>query len=381
MNNTDKLDVLVVYSAGVAVSASVKDSYSKYPFLMNSKQANYNLSYGYFLDACKRQGLKAGFTTSGDIINSGECNNYWKHQDSVWTKINRKARAFHVFDKISPVSPIRMLERELMLSDGLVRSFNDPELFKTFFDKLITYKKLPKYAIPTVKIKSNKVDSISKSLGRLRQLIDQHKFSGDFAKKFVLKDRYGAGGNQVYKIGKNFEESIRKIMLSNPEVKFILQPFLLFDKGYGYKNHKAATDLRLIYQYDEILQSYIRMASGDDFRCNEHQGGELVYVTENDIPENVLKIANKIVKRISKPRSLYALDFVISNTGHVYFVEGNIGPGIDWDINKKVNETKSKQLINSIVKEISRRVKKPKFSNVFTPIVLEPSPFLAPLTV
>jgi hypothetical protein len=44
MKNIVNLDVLVVYSASVAQSASVSDSQSIHPFLLISRRSNYNLS-------------------------------------------------------------------------------------------------------------------------------------------------------------------------------------------------------------------------------------------------------------------------------------------------------------------------------------------------
>lgn len=357
MSNLVNLDVLVVYSTDLATSASVGDAQSKHPFSLDSKQANYNLSYAYFLDACEKRGMKAGFTTSADVVGAGECRNYWTFLSDVWTKVESGAKSQHIFDKISPSSPSRVAERQLLLSDARVVPFNDPELFTLFFDKLLTYKKLAGFAIPTVGLRTHQPADITAALKKLRVLISNHPHSQDFSTQLVLKDRFGAGGNYVYKISRMHEKRIATIMAQNPTVTFVLQPFLAFDQGYSYKDRQTATDIRLIFQFNKLLQPYIRMAKTNDFRCNEHQGGQLLYVKETDIPKSVQIMAQKIIKKINKPRSLFALDFVISNTGHPYFLEGNIGPGIDWDVSKKYNEKMSKQLIHNIVDEFASRIK------------------------
>ena len=356
MKNLVNLDVLVVYSANLAASASVTNAHSKHPFLLDSKQAHYNLSYAYFLERCKKSGLDAGLTTSSDIIGPGTCQNYWTSSLGDWAKVDKRARSRQVFDKFLPFSPAMAAERKLMLSDKSVSPFNDVGLFDIFFDKLLTYKEFPHYAIPTVSVRSNKAADIDIALNRLRGLMQDERYIGDFSEKIVLKDRFGASGNFVYKISKDFAVRIKTLMLKHPLVRFVLQPFVSFDKGFAYKNKQTSTDLRLIFHHDQLLQCYIRMAKADDFRCNEHQGGQLVYVTENDIPKRIHTIARKIVRKINKPQSLYALDFVISNNGHVYFIEGNIGPGIDWDATKKINVAMSKQLIRSIVAEFAVRI-------------------------
>lgn len=165
----------------------------------------------------------------------------------------------------------------------------------------------------------------------------------------------GAGGNHVYQIKADFVQVIHTIMAQNPTIEFVLQPFLLFDQGFEYNGLRASTDIRLLFHHNQLFQCYLRMAKTDDFRCNEHQGGQLVYIATSDVPEVIHAIAKKIVKKINKPQALYALDFAVSNAGRIYLVEGNIGPGIDWDVTKEVNEKKSKQLIRRIVKEFAVR--------------------------
>jgi len=356
MKNIVNLDVLVVYSASVAQSASVSDSQSIHPFLLNSRRSNYNLSYAYFLDTCQKNGLTAGFTTSADIVGPGQCQNYWTSDQGNWTKINGMAKSTQIFDKVSPRSSIRLAERELLLSDHSVIPFNNPDLYSTFYDKLLTYQHLAPFAIPTVAISSPTLSNINRALSSLHQLIKKHPFSSDFSSTLVLKDRFGSGGNHVYKITRTFTQRIQTLMTKNRQVQFILQPFLTFDRGYTYQNRRAPTDLRLIFHANQLLQSYIRIAQPQDFRCNEHQGGELIYVDPSAIPASVHTMASQIVAQINLPNSLYALDFLVSNSGHVYFVEGNTGPGLDWDVTKKLNEKMSKQLIRSIVSRFTTRL-------------------------
>ncbi len=359
MDDIDTLDVLVVYSASMAKSASVSDVESKHPFLLSSRQADYNLSYAYLLQECEQNGMTAGFTTSADITGPGTCKNYWTSNDGKWTKVTSRAHSQHIFDKVSPVSPVRVAELKLVLSDSTIIPFNDAELFLTFCDKLLTFKKLPEYAIPTVGFSSNSSRAITTAIARLKKLVSKARFPSDYSEKFVLKNRFGAGGNHVYLIKTDFVATINTIMVENPSIQFILQPFLLFDQGFEYKSRRTSTDIRLLYHHDELFQCYLRMAKADDFRCNEHQGGQLVYIATSDVPVGIQVIAEKIVRKINKPQALYALDFAVSNAGRTYLVEGNIGPGIDWDVTKTINEKKSKQLIRRIVKEFAVRKKFP----------------------
>lgn len=350
------LDVLVVYSAGYALSALVDDAQSQHPFLLDSKQANYNLSYSYLLESCQKLGITAGLASSLDISSAGTCDAYWTSLAGVWKKNRRSASSRQIFDKISPTSSQRKSERDLLFSQPQVRPFNNANLFDTFFDKLLTHADMPKFAIPTIEITSSSQKNIAMALSQLRTLVKKHRNTLDFSSAIVLKDRYGCGGNHVYKITRNAPKKIHEILVKNPTVSFIIQPFLLFDAGFSYKKNQVATDIRLIFQNNELLQCYIRMAKKDDFRCNEHQGAQLVYVNPSNIPMNVRRAAKQMVTSLNHSHSLYALDLVVSNSGQVHFLEGNTGPGIDWDVTKKKNEKMSKQLIRSIAKELAFRV-------------------------
>jgi len=68
--------------------------------------------------------------------------------------------------------------------------------------------------------------------------------------------------------------------------------------------------------------------------------------------------ANLTSKILNQSTSLYSLDFIISNNGNSYLLEGNTGPGLNWDPFLIEDKIKSKKLIRLVVKELSLRVKK-----------------------
>jgi glutathione synthase/RimK-type ligase-like ATP-grasp enzyme len=129
----------------------------------------------------------------------------------------------------------------------------------------------------------------------------------------------------------------------------------MFDKGFSYKNNLAATDIRLIYLKGEIVQSYIRVAKPGEFRCNEHQGALLTYLSLDELPKALVAKSSIIAKILDKRDSLFTLDFIMSNNGNAYFLEGNTGPGLDWNMSLKNNEIEAKKLINMVVKELGLR--------------------------
>ena len=340
MKIAERFDVLIVYSAYAATSALSKKIGNNSPFALSRTQRDLDNSYAYFLKACRQKRLRAAFTTSADITGPGSCRSYWLYEKSGWLKVARPGRSAVIFDKFAPVNLRQKQQRELMFSSGKVRPFNGPRLYQLFFDKHSTYDALTDAAIPTVLVSKT-------SIRDLRQLLAGHRHPADFTDGYVLKDRFGSVGNHVYQIQSGDTGQIDGILQSNPRIQFILQPLLKFDH-----------EIRLIFMGDKIVQTYIRTAPADGFCCNDHQGGSSVYINESDVPLKVLNMAGDIVGRLPLGDSLYALDFVVSSGGNPYLLEGNTGPGLNWDPAKKIDERKSQELIRIIVAELANRVRK-----------------------
>lgn len=355
MGSSTNFDVLIVYSEKLALSAS--DVNNATPFAKGSNNESYNIVYGYFLETCEKLGLKAVFTTSRDIIGAGTCKSYWEFKDGKWLKVNSICHSELIFDKFSPIRKGIKTRRELLFSDIKIKPFNDPDLYNLFFDKQKTYEKLVKFAIPTISMGgNNSLENVKKSCEMLNELLGLHPESKDFGTDIVMKDRFGAGGRHIYKFKSGQSENMLAAMNKNTKVSYIIQPFAIFDKGFSYKNCPASTDIRLIYLKGKIVQSYIRVAKPGDFRCNEHQGGLLTYLSLAELPEALVTKSDMIAKMLDKKCSLFTLDFIMSNNGNAYFLEGNTGPGLDWNMSLKKNEVEAKKLINMVVEELGVRV-------------------------
>jgi len=337
MKNLKRLDVLVVYSAYSAGSAASKTKSYKTPFAGLGVKNDLDHAYAYFLTVCRKRQLKAALTTSADIIGPGQCRSYWLFKHSTWAKVNRLAEASVIFDKFSPCNRRQKHQRELMFSSPEIRPFNQPDLYQLFFDKHSTYELLADMAIPTVVTSED-------SIGDLGGLLKQHQYPADFGAGYVLKDRFGSAGNHVYQIKSGGEPEIASILKLNPFKRFILQPRLQFDH-----------EIRLIFMGDKIVQTYIRTAPAGGFCCNDHQGGSSQYINESQVPLKVLQMAQALTACLPAENSLYALDFVVSHNGNVYLLEGNTGPGLNWDPANKIDEVKSHELIEIIVAELAKR--------------------------
>ncbi|MEI8067333.1 MAG: hypothetical protein WCG91_00080 [Candidatus Shapirobacteria bacterium] len=357
MNKITYFDVLIVYTETIATSASDSSKENLTPFPSGSRNESYNIVYSYFLEICEKLKLKAAFTTSADIIGPGSCQSFWIFKNKKWQKVNSPCFSSLIFDKFSPIRPNVKIGRKLLFSSDEVKPFNDPDLFNLFFDKQLTYNKLATHSIPTISLEENTLESINDACETLNKIVGYHSHPKDFSSDLIMKDRFGAGGKRIYKFKSGDSKNMLATINKNPNFSFILQPFTNFDKGFNYNNCHAATDIRLVYLKGKIIQSYIRVAKSGEFRCNEHQGALLTYVSQKEIPPILIEKSNLIAKILDKKCSLYALDFIISNSGKPYLLEGNTGPGLDWNLSLKKNEIKSKKLIRLVVEELSIRAK------------------------
>lgn len=336
------LDVLIVYNG--ATVASPTDKFSL-PFPPDSLNAPCNTAYAYFLEICAKNNLTAGFASSTDIIGSGRVQAYWTFVDGTWRKVLSGAKTKLVFDKFSPKSAANKKLRNLLFSNKLIKPYNLPTTYNTFFDKQKTANKHSSLAIPTVSLADSKLTSINLALSKLAKQASKRS-SQDFSQALILKDRFGAGGWHVYKISYDNTKQIQKIMRENPKISFILQPFANFN----------GIDTRLVYHAGQIVQSYVRQAKAGDFRCNEHQCATSRYLTLAQIPPTIRSHANSIAKSIIHDQSLFALDFVTCQSGNSYFLEGNTGPGLSWNDNIPHEVMMCQKLIRTIVKGLQSRL-------------------------
>ena len=361
MKKNDIFDVMVVYSESIAKSARDTQYQGRLPFPRTGKNGGYNDSYSYLLSSCTKSGLKVAFTTSGDIIGPGLFHSYWTY-DKKWNKHQGNASSAILFDKFTPSTSEQQQNLDLMSSKKSVYTFSSKAIKNIFLNKLNTYKHFKEYAIPTVGIVNPSRQTIAKAKRSLDTLLKRHQYTMDFSDTYILKDQTGAGGKKIYKIDFNTggsEDIIKYYAHDKKEKKllsYVLQPFIDCTHGFHFKKYSGFIDLRLIMLNQKIVQAYIRVARKGEFKANEHQGGNLIYIPLSLIPQNVRTMSKKITKKlhtmIGLKHSLYALDFIQSNDGNLYFIEGNTNPGIDWDHRKKINEVKSKEFIDIIVREL-----------------------------
>lgn len=357
MSKLTRLDVLIVYNGKIARSVTDSPSAELVPFKIGSRHETCNTAYSYFLEMCHKLHLKAAFSTSKDIISAGTCRSFWTFNHNKWHKSNSACYSTLIFDKFSPTSKSGTASRELLFSSNKVKPYNNPSLFKLFFDKQKTYDALSTHSIPTITLGSNSARNIKKSCEILAKILKTHPGSCDFTNDIIMKDRFGAGGNRVYKFRADQSKEMSATMQDNADTSFIIQPFAKFDQGFTIKKSKVSSDIRLIFLGDKIVDSYVRSACSGDFRCNQHQGGTLTYLSIDEIPAKVLIQSNIIVSILNKKNSLYSLDFIMSNNGNPYLLEGNTGPGLDWNTSVEIENVNARKFIRTIIDHLALRAR------------------------
>lgn len=348
-----EFDAIIVYTGRTALSAGDKTYTGRTPFAKHSSSFGYNKSYAYFLQHCKAQGLRAAFTTTNDISGPGLFSAVWIFE-KTWKRKKQSAHTRLIFDKFSGLAAHNIKPTALLTStpkEDKVHFFHDQKIREIFNNKLKTFTAFSEYAIPTVKIdllSEKHITAAKKSLGLQ---LKNHKYRGDFPETFVVKDQFGCGGTNVFKVKEN--KKLFSIGKKSGLISFILQPFIE-SSGFHFGKYVGNIDLRIIICNGVIVQSYIRIPKKGDFRANAQQGGEVVYLTHKMIPPDVIKMTAAINKKLPLQNSFYSLDFIKSSTGHLYFIEGDVTPGLNWF--DEEDERHAKQLMRLIIKNLKTMV-------------------------
>jgi len=165
--------------------------------------------------------------------------------------------------------------------------------------------------------------------------------------RVVVKPLYGSGGFGIIIAEKN---RAKKAKIDYP---VFIQEFIKSEKGIpGFSKKDEIADLRLIFMNHKIIYALSRIAKKGSLFTNFHQGATAILVPNNLIPVSALRMAEKIVKKLSIfPEANYSLDFIFTNNSKPVLVEMNTTPGFDLlNIvgNEKIKSTNFKEFISII---------------------------------
>jgi len=234
----------------------------------------------------------------------------WAYRGKKWRKVNAPIKPDLIFDKIAGKYDYSMFDFKMDVSKK-VKVFNHP-LFRTMLDnKLAQYLYLGEF-MPISFLATNK-----KELEAALKKIKSHKV--------VIKPLYGSGG-----AGITIEEK-RKIKINKILFPVLVQEFIKSDKGIpGFSKRKEVADLRMIFINHELIYTLSRIAKKGSLFTNFHMGATATIVPTKSIPNSIMKMTKKIIKKLSiYPEANYSLDFIFTNTGKPILVEMNTTPGFD----------------------------------------------------
>ena len=122
--------------------------------------------------------------------------------------------------------------------------------------------------------------------------------------KIIIKPREGVQG-----IGAGLFTKDKLPKKIDKEV--VVQEFIDSSDGIKELGIKGIHDLRVILLNGKIDHSYVRLAEKGDFRSNCAKGGSKIFVDNDKIPKDVLKMVNRVNKKFKNiiPR-LHTVDVV-----------------------------------------------------------------------
>ncbi|MFA6377884.1 MAG: RimK family alpha-L-glutamate ligase [Acholeplasmataceae bacterium] len=194
---------------------------------------------------------------------------------------------------------------ELLEATG-IPVFNTSQAIRVCDDKALTYIKLKSNHIPTPKtlvLPFTFGTNVLKFYDRIKTLIDEKGFKFPF----VLKQRFGSFGEQVYLI--TSEIMFKKMLKVIGEKELLIQEFI---------EESSGRDFRVNVVGREAVSIVMRVNQGN-FRSNVHQGGVMSSVPHPD--KRMLKLAVKAAKAVNA--DFAGVDILVNAAGEPVVIEVN----------------------------------------------------------
>lgn len=344
-------DCIIVYAQGDA-QPSTHHRKTRMPFSASQGGVRYNRTYAYMLDAFRQAGLRVAFAWSHNICGPGQLEGYWTHDDNGWHRHADIAQTRFVFNRFPIVHSTDHALYQTLTSDARIRTFKSPKLIHLFRDKLSTYQRFPQYSIPTVAVEQLTPASLRVARQQLELMMPRRT---PLTELFVLKNRFGIGGAQTYLL--DMRDPTWERMLTaevDHAYHYILQPFIECHTGFQFGAHKGRIDVRVVVFRGQPIDSYIRIAKKGEFRANASQGGAVAHISLAEIPQEAMNVVRSISVELTEDAVFYALDFLRSNAGELYLIEGNDSPGLIWF--NRTDEVRTKQVIDMLVKDMKQKI-------------------------
>ncbi len=292
---------------------------------------DYQYSYEYFYDLCQKNNIQM-------YRASYQWYDYKKHffkyawifegKGGKWKKVTN-IKPDIIYDKTKA-------RREVYYKKELIRKkylfLNDLEFTQLIDDKLTTSLLFPKWS---------KKNWLVKNLTDLKHFLPNIKTS-----LVVLKPLTESGGKGIQILKKT--ETLKKAHIDQP---YLLQEFI--DSSHGVPNVSSHIhDLRLVFINDKNIYAYIREPAQGSYLANLAQGGKLIIVPKNKLPQSL----NPIIKQVNEtfktffPR-IFAVDFMFDKKKRPWIVEFNSMPGLYFTPEEKSSMFKMYQELLKVFKK------------------------------
>ncbi|MCK4521757.1 MAG: ATP-grasp domain-containing protein [Nanoarchaeota archaeon] len=188
-----------------------------------------------------------------------------------------------------------------------LKLINNPYLDEIGWDKYLTYKIFMKY-MPDSFLVNNKQE--------LEKAVEKIK-----TEKVVLKPRHGSRGWHIKVIDK-------KDLPDKIEKNTLAMEFIDTSKGIKSLGIKKRHDFRVLIVDGKIDHCYVRIPKKGSFLANCAKGASKIFIANDKIPKEVVKIVKKVDDRFKKykPR-VYTIDFLFDKGKKPYLIEFNSQPG------------------------------------------------------
>lgn len=194
---------------------------------------------------------------------------------------------------------------ELLEATG-IPVFNTSQAIRVCDDKALTYIKLKSHRLPTPKtlvLPFTFGTNVIKFYDRIQTLIAEKGFKYPF----VLKQRFGSFGEQVYLITN--EVMFKKMLQIIGEKELLIQEFI---------EESSGRDFRVNVVGREAVSIVMRVNQGN-FRSNVHQGGVMSSVPHPD--KRMLKLAVKAARAVNA--DFAGVDILVNAAGEPLVIEVN----------------------------------------------------------
>ena len=256
------------------------------PGIKNSQREAYEF---FYTRACKEYGLEI-FRANLNWYKTGTFNKAWTYKDNVWIKLKNSIKPDIIMDWAF-LNDKNIEKKREILSNFITTTPLDLQLLVD--DKLMTNMMFSDMTVNYFTVHNN--DELKLVLPKIK------------SSKVVLKPRFGAGGYGI-KILTKYKATKTKIL-----GRTVLEEFLDSSKGVP-GIYKGVHDFSVIITGTKLTASFIRTAAPGTKLCNVSQGGSIIPVPLNKIPQAIKRVL-KIIERklVIFPYKIYSADFFFKN--------------------------------------------------------------------